>query len=83
MTEAVIPFSGAAMRCRQFAAAAGCLFHKALVAYETRRALHELPDDLLSDIGVTRSEIAFVADAVASGQADPTRDAFSRVNQGR
>jgi mono/diheme cytochrome c family protein len=32
-----------------------------------RRALDELPDDLLEDIGLRRSDIPFVADALASG----------------
>jgi uncharacterized protein YjiS (DUF1127 family) len=81
MTNVVVPFSEAAMRCRQFAAAAGCLFHQALVAYQTRRALGELPDDLLRDIGLNRSEIAFVANALACGERDPSRDAIAPLNR--
>jgi mono/diheme cytochrome c family protein len=42
------------------------------MARATRRALCELPDDLLKDVGLTRSDIAFIANA------EPTRDAFDR-----
>jgi uncharacterized protein YjiS (DUF1127 family) len=39
---------------------------RATMAQSTRRALDELPDNLLRDIGLTRSEIPFVAGALAS-----------------
>lgn len=81
MTNVVAPFSDAAMRCRQFAAAAGCVFHQALVAHQTRRALGELPDDLLRDIGLNRSEISFVANALAYGERDPSRAALDPLNR--
>jgi hypothetical protein len=37
-----------------------------------------LPDDLLKDIGLTRSDIPFVVDAIASGDAERAdRQAFA------
>ena len=38
-----------------------------VLARATRRALNGLPDDLLRDVGLTRRDIPFVADAVACG----------------
>jgi len=73
-------FSSAAMRCKDLAADLGCLFHRALAEHETRRTLHALPDDLLRDVGLNRSEIDFVAGALASGRGDPTRHARDGVN---
>ena len=41
-------------------------FRRASVAAETSRTLDELPDNLLSDIGIVRSEIPFVARSLAT-----------------
>jgi uncharacterized protein YjiS (DUF1127 family) len=38
-----------------------------------RRLLNELPDHMLRDIGLYRSEIDYVARALADGHDDPTR----------
>ena len=38
-----------------------------------RRLLNELPDHMLRDIGLYRSEIDYVARALADGDDDPTR----------
>jgi mono/diheme cytochrome c family protein/uncharacterized protein YjiS (DUF1127 family) len=75
------PFSSAAMRCCRLAADVGCLFHRALKAYETRRALTDLPDNLLRDVGLHRSEIDFIADSIASEKGDPTRDPRDHLNR--
>jgi mono/diheme cytochrome c family protein/uncharacterized protein YjiS (DUF1127 family) len=81
MTEAVVRLSGAASRCRRLAALLGGSLHRAVMADETRRALSELPDDLLGDIGLNRGEIPFVANALASGVESATRDALDRLNR--
>jgi len=65
--------ANAALHCRRFAARAGRSLCAAILARATRRALNELPDDLLREIGLVRSDIRFVADAVACG--DRNRDA--------
>jgi uncharacterized protein YjiS (DUF1127 family) len=55
--------------------------HRAMIAASTRRALNALPDDLLRDNGLTRADIAFVAETVAAGECDPTRDPLDRINR--
>jgi mono/diheme cytochrome c family protein len=50
-----------------------------VLARATRRALNGLPDDLLTDIGLTRSDIPFVVDAIASGDAQPRRSSGPRL----
>jgi uncharacterized protein YjiS (DUF1127 family)/mono/diheme cytochrome c family protein len=82
MTDTAITcFSDADMCCRNFAARIGCLFHRALKARETRRALNDLPDNLLRDVGLNRSDIDFVADSLASERSDPTRDPQDQLNR--
>ena len=41
-------------------------FHHAGMAHDTCRALDELPDSLLKDMGIARSEICFVAGPLAA-----------------
>jgi hypothetical protein len=82
MTEtALTSFTGAAMRCYGFAAHVGWLFRRALKASGTRRALAALPDDILKDVGVSRSEIDFVAGSLASERCDETRDPRGYLNR--
>jgi uncharacterized protein YjiS (DUF1127 family) len=75
MTDAVIhtTTSGAAVRLRRPATELGSLLRRTILARATRRALDELPDDLLKDIGLTRGEIPFVARALACEHGEPTR----------
>jgi mono/diheme cytochrome c family protein/uncharacterized protein YjiS (DUF1127 family) len=56
-------------------------FYRAMVARHTRYALEALPDWLIRDIGLTRDDIAFAADAIASAQGDPGNDATHRADQ--
>jgi uncharacterized protein YjiS (DUF1127 family) len=77
MTDAVIrttiPASGAALRFRQLATLLASSLRRTILARATRRALGELPDDLLKDVGLTRGEIPFVARALACEHGEPTR----------
>jgi uncharacterized protein YjiS (DUF1127 family) len=57
MTDTVVHFSGSATRL-------GVSVSRAVTARNTHQALNELPDAILKDIGVTRSEIPFVAGAL-------------------
>jgi uncharacterized protein YjiS (DUF1127 family)/mono/diheme cytochrome c family protein len=85
MTPAVVrrvPFvAKAALRFGRFGALAVRSLCSVILARATRRALNGLPDDLLGDIGLTRSDIASVAGAIASGHGDPRRDAPHRFGQ--
>jgi hypothetical protein len=49
-----------------------------MIADGTRRTLDELPDNLLRDLGLARSEIPFVAGALASAYKGPTGDMLER-----
>jgi uncharacterized protein YjiS (DUF1127 family) len=73
--------SSAALRFRRFVALLQRSLDQALIADDTRRALDELPDNLLSDIGLARSEIPFVAGALASGYNGPGSDAVDRLDR--
>ena len=55
-----------AMRGIRSVAALVRSFHRAGMAYDTCRALDELPDSLLKDMGIARSEICFVAGPLAA-----------------
>jgi uncharacterized protein YjiS (DUF1127 family) len=48
-------------------------FARRMIAYQTRRALGRLSDDLLRDVGLTRGEIDFVANELAEKSADAWR----------
>jgi uncharacterized protein YjiS (DUF1127 family) len=56
--------AGAALPLTPFARF-GRWFYRAMLAHQTRRALTALSDDMLRDVGVTRGEIHFVANALA------------------
>jgi uncharacterized protein YjiS (DUF1127 family) len=77
MTDAVvhttIPASGAALRLGRLATELGISLRRIILARATRRALDELPDDLLKDVGLTRGEIPFVARALACAHGEPAR----------
>ena len=47
---------------------------RAMIAEDTCRALDELPDNLLRDIGLTRREIPFIAGKLLSGTRMSVRD---------
>ncbi len=68
-------------RARQFAVRLAEAFERAIVAGRVQRELNALPDLMLRDIGLNRSDIRFVADALASGKSDPTRPAVDRINR--
>ena len=69
MTD-VVHLSSAALRCTRFSAPLGCSFYRATIANGTRRALDELPDNVLSDIGLARDDLPFVAGELAFGGQD-------------
>jgi mono/diheme cytochrome c family protein/uncharacterized protein YjiS (DUF1127 family) len=73
--------SSAALRFRRFAALLGRSLCGLILARATRRALHELPEDLLADIGVARSDMLFVARALVSGHGVATRDVADRLKR--
>lgn len=68
-------------RARQFAVRLAEAFERAIVAGRVQRELDALPDLMLRDIGLNRSDIRFVADALASGKSDLTRPAVDRINR--
>lgn len=73
--------SSAALRFRRFAAPLGRSLCGLILARGPCRALNELPEDLLADIGLTRSDILFVARALASGHGVATRDVADRLKR--
>jgi uncharacterized protein YjiS (DUF1127 family) len=64
--------ASAASYFTRFAASAGRSLSAVILARATRRALNGLPDDLLRDVGLTRGDIPYIADAVACGDANRT-----------
>ena len=65
--------SGASSRFRRFAAWLECSLHNVAMALSIHRTLEEMPDDVLKDLGLVRSEIPFVAGELASRRCDPRR----------
>ena len=66
MTD-VVHLSSAALRRALFAAPLERSLYRATIANGTRRALDELPDNVLSDIGLARDDLPFVAGELAFG----------------
>jgi uncharacterized protein YjiS (DUF1127 family) len=71
----------AAMRAIQSVAVQARSFQRAGMAHDTCRALDELPDSLLKDMGIARSEICFVAGALVSTDGESIRNAFDRPSR--
>jgi mono/diheme cytochrome c family protein/uncharacterized protein YjiS (DUF1127 family) len=72
--------SRAASYLAQLAARAACAFSCMILTRATSRALSGLPDDVLGDIGLTRSDIPFVVGAIASEGRTLDRDALNRFD---
>jgi uncharacterized protein YjiS (DUF1127 family) len=66
--------------CRRLADLLGRMFCRVVIARATRRALSELPDDLLSDVGLTRHGVLSVTSALASGYRKPTSNTNEQTN---
>lgn len=71
----------AAIRGIRSMAALARSFHRVGMAHDTCRVLDELPDSLLRDMGIARSEICFVAGALVSTGSESTRNAFDRPSR--
>ena len=54
---------------------------RAAAAARTRRALEDLPDELLLDVGLSRTDIGFAAETLARGERDATRDPLHQLNR--
>jgi uncharacterized protein YjiS (DUF1127 family) len=73
--------AGAALRLRRRAELLGRALCRVILARAARRALNELQDDLLEDMGLARSDILFLAEAFASRYGDPIHDAQNRLKE--
>jgi uncharacterized protein YjiS (DUF1127 family) len=80
MTDITVRLSGTSSGFRQIAVSLERSLSQAIMARSLRRALHELPAAVLEDMGLTRSEISFVADALVSGQKGVARNVIDRLN---
>ena len=54
--------------------------HCSQLAYGTRRALDGLPDTVLKDFGLARSDLPFIAGKLVYKCKDPARDAIDRFD---
>ena len=63
----------ATSRFSRFAAWLERSLHNVAMALSIHRTLEEMPDDVLKDLGLIRSEIPFVAGELASRRCDPRR----------
>jgi uncharacterized protein YjiS (DUF1127 family)/mono/diheme cytochrome c family protein len=83
MTDAVVhpanPVCAVALRAWRLAMQLGHALGRIVLARAARRALNELPDILLADMGLVRADIPSVVSAIACGCAGSTRDAPHRV----
>ena len=67
MTNVVVHLSGATARYSQ-------------IAHGTRRVLDKLPEAVLKDIGLTRSDIPFITGKLVYKCKDPARDPIDRFD---
>ena len=65
--------SGATSRFLRFAAWLERSLHNVTVALSIHRTLEEMPDHVLKDLGLARSELPFVAGELASRHRNPPR----------
>jgi hypothetical protein len=65
--------SGASSRFQRFAAWLERALHQVTMALCIHRTLEQLPDGVLNDLGLARSEIPFVAGELASRHCNPRR----------
>jgi uncharacterized protein YjiS (DUF1127 family) len=65
--------SGASSRFSRLAAWLERTLHNVAMALSIHRTLEELPDGVLKDLGLARSEIPFVAGELASRHCNPPR----------
>jgi hypothetical protein len=63
--------SGASLRFSRFAEWLERSLHHVTMALSIHRTLEELPDEVLKDLGLARSEIPFVAGELASRHSNP------------
>src|SRR5690242_14765857 len=68
-------------RLHDLVKAIGRALQRAAAAARTRRALEDLPDELLLDVGLTRTDIGFAAETLARGERDTTRDPLHQLNR--
>lgn len=80
MTDAVVYGSSTDSRLRRFADVLGRSLQRAMILRDTHRALDELPDYLLTDIGVERSDIPFVAGVIAFRYVGSSSEAPGRLD---
>ena len=71
----------AAMRAIQSVAVQARSFQRAGMAHDTCRALDELPDSLLKDMVIARSEICFVSGSLVATDGESIRNAFDRPSR--
>ena len=71
----IVHLSGEALHRAQFAAPLERSLFRATIAQGTHRALDELPDNVLNDIGLARDDLPFVAGELAFGGQDSSRKA--------
>ena len=72
MTDVTLNLSDVTFGQRWLSSLLGRPLAQAMMARSIRRTLQELPDAVLEDIGLSRSEIPFLAGSLASSSASAT-----------